>query len=278
MPTPNNVPADRPESGFSAEQPFLVRLEQYEGPLDALLDLVKRQEINILDIPITRITEQYLESLRRAETLNFELSAEFVLMASTLIHIKSKMLLPVTPTVDEEPEDPRDDLVRNLVEREKFLQAAQILKEKRVIEENVWTATTQESLAAESEEQDELQVTLFDLVKTFGDVLERLKNEPVVEFSQEQVSVADRIRFLRNLLVSQDGEVRVSEILERQTSPRAVIATFLALLEMVRAQAVTLRQADLFGEIVIRKHGRFDEALQSGELIPSASADLEYSV
>lgn len=257
---------------------FHVRLDQYEGPLDALLDLVKQQEINILDIPIVRITEQYLEALRQAQSLNVELSGEFVLMASTLIHIKSKTLLPTPPSLEEESEDPRDDLVQKLLEREKFLQAAQMLKEKRIIEENVWTGSADESLAPSDEEPAELQVTLFGLVKTFGEVLERLRNEPVVEFEQEPVSVSDRIRFLRDILLTADGDVQLSEILRQQASPRAVIATFLALLEMVRGQTVTVRQADLFGEIVIRKHTKFDEALDGEGQVPESDSDLEYSM
>lgn len=270
------LPTSKPSGAAPLDDRFHVRLDQYEGPLDALLDLVKKQEIDILDIPIVKITEQYLEALRQAESLNFELSGEFVLMASTLIHIKSKTLLPTPPSLEEEQEDPRDDLVQKLLEREKFLQAAQMLKEKRIIEENVWTARADESLAPSDEEPAELQVTLFDLVKTFGEVLERLRNEPVVEFEQEPVSVSDRIRFLRDILLTTDGDVQLSEILRQQASPRAVIATFLALLEMVRGQTVTVRQADLFGEIVIRKHTKFDDALDGEGLVPDS--DLEYSM
>ncbi len=267
-------------TGEEASDSFHVRLEQYEGPLDALLDLVKKQRLDILDIPIAQITEQYLASIRRTESLNFEMGAEFVLMASTLIHIKSKVLLPTAPIVDEEEgeEDPREDLVRRLLEREKFLQAAQMLKEKRVVEENVWTAGVQQSLATDDSEPAELQVSLFDLVKTFGDVLERLESQPVVELSHEAVTVGNRIRYLKNLLISEDGPVQVRQVLLRQRSPRAVIATFLALLEMVKAQAVTLRQQDLFGEILIEKHTMFDEAFRHGDLLVASDTELEYSL
>lgn len=271
------LPASGLRGDASPADRFHVRLDQYEGPLDALLDLVKKQEIDILDIPIVKITEQYLEALRHAESLNFELSGEFVLMAATLIHIKSKTLLPTPPSLEEEPEDPRDNLVQRLLEREKFLQAAQMLKEKRVVEENVWTARAEESLVPSDDEPTELQVTLFDLVKTFGDVLERLKNEPVVEFEQEPVSVSDQIRFLRDALLGAEGDIRLSDILRQQSSPRAVIATFLALLEMVRAQTVAVRQTDLFGEIVIHKHTKFDEVLEGEGQVPVSDSDLEYS-
>ena len=277
---PQATSGDGPGLHEETANSFQVRLEQYEGPLDALLDLVKKQRLDILDIPIARITEQYLASVRRAESLNFELSSEFVLMASTLIHIKSKMLLPATPTVaekEESEEDPREDLVRRLLEREKFLQAAQMLKEKRIVEENVWTAGVQQSLESDQSDPAELQVSLFDLVKTFGDVLERLESQPVVEFSQEAVTVGNRIRYLKNLLLSEDGPVQVRQVLLRQRSAGAVIATFLALLEMVKAQAVALRQDELFGEILIERHTMFDEAFRHGDLLPGSDSDLEYS-
>lgn len=260
-----------------SQETFVVNLEQYEGPLDALLELIKAQRIDILDIPVASLTEQYLESLRRAESLNVELNAEFVLMAATLVHIKSKMLLPTPPKVDEDaPEDPREDLVKLLLEREKFMQAAQMLGEKRVIEENVWTTAAADALA-DDDGETELQVSLFDLVQTFGEVLERLENQPVVEMPEESVSVASRIRFLKNLLQSDDQPVRLRDVLLRQPAPRAVIATFLALLEMVKAQAIEIRQNKLFGEVVIRKHANFDQAFRSGELLPASDSELEYS-
>lgn len=269
---------DHEYGGTPESNSFQVRLEQYEGPLDALLELIKKQRIDILDIPIARITEQYLQAIRRAESLNFEVSAEFVLMAATLIHIKSKMLLPMPPkTEGEEQPDPREDLVKRLLEREKFLQAAQMLKQKRVIEENVWAAGASD-VPADPAEPTELQVSLFDLVQTFGDVLERLQNQPVVEMEQEPVSVANRIRYMKNLLLSGDGPIFVRQIFLRQRTPRAIVATFLAVLEMVKAQAIELRQDELFGEIVIQKHAMFDEAFRDGELLPASDTELEYSL
>ena len=260
----------------ASRETFVVNLDQYEGPLDALLDLIKAQQLDILDIPVARLTEQYLESLQRAEALNVELNAEFVLMAATLVHIKSKMLLPTPPTVDDDaPADPREDLVKLLLEREKFVQAAQMLGEKRVLEENVWTAAA-DALADDGGDA-ELQVSLHDLVQTFGEVLERLESQPVVEMPEESVSVASRILFLKNLLQSDDQPVRLRDVLLRQRVPRAVIATFLALLEMVKAQAIEIRQAQIFGDVVIRKHANFDQSFRSGELLPASDSELEYS-
>ncbi len=256
---------------------FLIKLEDYEGPLDALLDLIKKQKLNILDIPTARITEQYLESLRAAEKVDIELSADFVMMAATLIHIKSKTLLPVTPTVEALPEeDPREDLVRRLLERDKFLRAAQMLREKRVIEENLWTIRTRDSVAESDDGPAELEVSVFDLVKTFSDVLERLKNEPVVELEQETVSVASRIQFLKQLLLTKDGSISLHDALRGQRTARALVATFLALLEMVKARAIQLTQEQVFGEILIHKHDGFDQAFQVGALFDTSDSQMEY--
>ena len=141
---------------------------------------------------------------------------------------------------------------------------------------NVWTTAAADALA-DDDGETELQVSLFDLVQTFGEVLERLENQPVVEMPEESVSVASRIRFLKNLLQSDDQPVRLRDVLLRQRAPRAVIATFLALLEMVKAQAIEIRQNKLFGEVVIRKHANFDQAFRSGELLPASDSELEYS-
>ena len=162
-------------------RPLRVHVEKYDGPLDLLLDLIRSQKINIYDIPIAQITAQYLDYLRQAEDLNIDLGGEFVFMAATLIHIKSKMLLPKDPSVpEEEQEDPRDELVQRLLEHEKFLQAAQMLREKRVVEENVWSNPPLQAFLDE-EEDPGFAVTVFDLVKTFEKVLERYKNRPTYQ-------------------------------------------------------------------------------------------------
>ncbi len=245
--------------------------------MDVLLDLVKKQRLDILELPIAKITEQYLDSIRRAEALDFEIGAEFLMMAATLIHIKSKALLPTPPHVEEESEeDLREDLVQRLFERERFLQAAQMLQEKRVVEESVWTAGVRESDPGEGDDSRQLEVSLIDLVRTFSDVLERIRNEPTVEMDRETESVASRIRYLRNLLKASEGPLPIRDILLNQRTARSVVATFLALLEMVKAQAVELKQQETFGEIVIRKHALFDQAFQAEELLPSSDSELEH--
>ena len=248
-----------------APSPLDVHLDQFDGPLDLLLSLIRSQKIDIYDIPIAKITEQYLDYLRQAEELNIDLGGEFVFTAATLIHIKSRLLLPKDPLLREgEEDDPRQDLVEQLLEHEKFVQAAQMLREKRLVEENVWSNPPIHAFLDEGEEPD-LAVDLFDLVKTFDTVLERAKQRPTYEVTAEEVSVASRIQFLKNLLLSEDGPVSLRDVFERQPSVRALIATFLAVLELVRMRAIMLRQKRLFDEIIIRKHKMFDAVFTQEE-------------
>jgi segregation and condensation protein A len=261
-------------SEHGGTSPLRFQVEKYEGPLDLLLDLIRSQKINIYDIPIAQITAQYLEYLRHAEDLNIDLGGDFVFMAATLIHIKSRMLLPKDPTLSgEEQEDPRDELVHRLLEHEKFLQAAQLLREKRVVEESVWSNPPLQAFLDE-EEDPGLAVTVFDLVKTFEKVLERYKNRPTYEVGAADVSVRSRIEYLRNRLLGEDGPLSLLDIFERQPNRRSLLATFLAVLEMVRMQAIVLRQAQAFGEIQIRKHKMFDVVFSTEE--PLMAAEGEY--
>lgn len=241
--------------------PLNFHLEQYEGPLDLLLDLIRKQEINIQDIPIATITSQYLEYMKKATALDIELSSDFVYMAATLIHIKSKMLLPRDPELDkhEAEEDPRKELVNQLLEHERFKNAAEMLQQKRVIEEAVWSNPQIEQFISEDEGPG-LSVTIFDLVQTFQTILERVKNRPQYEIGKESVSVPDMIRYLRNQLTNLRREsLSATELFEKQRSPRAVICLFLAILELVKRQAVELTQGEAFGDIGLKRGSGFDE-------------------
>jgi segregation and condensation protein A len=241
--------------------PLNFHLEQYDGPLDLLLDLIRKQEINVYDIPIARITEQYLDYMNHAAEMNIELSAEFVYMAATLIHIKSRTLLPRDPELDAiEPEaDPRKELVDRLLEHERFKSAAEMLHQKRVVEEAVWS-NPQMALFREEIGDPGLAVTLFDLVKTFQEVLERAKNRPLYEVSGEDVSVPDMIRYLRQVFSGENSTIPARDLFERQTSRRAMICLFLAVLELVKVQAIGLAQDDSFGEIALKRLKGFEEA------------------
>lgn len=244
--------------------PLNFHLEHYDGPLDLLLDLIRKQEINIYDIPIAQITTQYLEFMQKALEMDVELSAEFIYMAATLIQIKSKVLLPRDPALQEiEPEDdPRKELVNQLLEHERFKSAAEMLHQKRVVEEAVWSNPQIEQFRAEDDGTPGLAVTLHDLVKTFQSVLERAKNRPVYEIENEDVSVPDMIRYVRTVFEneSRQGVLSVRELFERQRSRRAMICLFLALLELVKLQAVGLTQADAFGEIGLKRLKGFEAA------------------
>ena len=274
IPGPDEQPPAQVPESTEDRASFDVKLEQYAGPLDLLLDLIRKQKINIQDIPIAKITNQYLEYLRNAKELNIDLGGEFVFMAASLIQIKSKMLLPHDPTLPEaEQEDPREQLVQQLLEHEKFVQAAQMLQQKRLVEENVWSNPP---LGAFLDEADEpgLAVSVFDLVNTFQGVLERAKNRPRFDVPGGDVSVQSRIEYLKNLLRGEDKPVLLREVFERQPSRRAMMATLLAVLEMVRMQAIVLRQDELFGEIVARKHKMFDVVFSSDE--PLLAVEAEY--
>ncbi len=240
--------------------PYKITIPMYEGPLDLLLDLIKKQEMNIHDIQIALITSQYLDYLHKLEELNVDVSAEFIYMAATLIYIKSKMLLPPDPLGSEEEQaaDPRAELVQRLVEHEKFKNAAQLLYQKQQIEENVWSKPDK-SLYHDEGTEGELVVSLVDLVKVFQQVLERRKEVSRIELQHEQFSVAQMIAQLRaQILASEDNTVNLVRFFEACASRHAMIVAFLAVLEMVKLQAIAMVQEKMFGEILLKKSRAFD--------------------
>src|SRR5881275_1496202 len=240
--------------------PYKINIPLYEGPLDLLLDLIKKQEMNIHDIQISKITSQYLEYLHKLEELNVDVSADFIYMAATLIYIKSKMLLPPDPlgSPEEQSGDPRAELVQRLVEHEKFKNAAQLLYQKQQIEENVWSKPDK-SLYNDEGTEGELIVSLVDLVKVFQQVLERRKEVSRTELRHEQFTVAQMIAALRTqIIASADNSVNLIHFFEACPSRHAMIVAFLAVLEMVKLQAVALAQEKMFGEILVRKGKAFD--------------------
>ena len=200
-------------------------------------------------------------------------------MAATLIHIKSKMLLPRDPALEpdkDNQEDPRQELVDRLLEHERFKNAAEMLQQKRMIEENVWSNPQLGAFVSE-EDDPGMVTTLFDLVKAFGELLERARTRPTYEVESTDITVADMIHYLRErfLEAGVDQPVFILRIFEQQRSRRAMIALFLAVLEMVRMQAVVLAQKDLFGEIALQRHPNFDAVFASGE--PIAAIEKDYT-
>ncbi|MBA3913165.1 MAG: segregation/condensation protein A [Acidobacteriales bacterium] len=245
--------------------PFAVTVEDvYEGPLDLLLDLVRKQDIDIYDIPISQITAQYLAYVERLRELDVNVAAEFIYMAAVLIHIKSKMLLPRDPLAPADaPEDPRTELVNRLIEHEKFKSAAQMLMQKQQIEDAVLSnPAMRDFIEAEGTEPD-IAAEVIDLVKTFQQILDRARSRPMIQVDEESVTVGQMLDYLRRRLGLEGRPVRLTNLLRVTTSRQALVCMFLALLEMVRLQAIQVRQDHTFGDILIRKHTGF-EALTEG--------------
>jgi len=234
----------------------------YEGPLDLLLDLIRKQHIDIYDIPIARITAQYLVYVKKLRELDVNVAAEFIYMAAVLIHIKSKMLLPRDPAAaSEADDDPRSELVNRLLEHEKFKSAAQMLLQKQQLEDAVWSnPAIREFMEAEGAEP-EIAAEIIDLVKTFQQVLDRARNRPLIEVNEETVTVGQMIAYLQRRLTLEDRPLRLKQLLRNIQSRQALVCMFLALLEMVRLQAIQLRQDRLFGEILLRKHVGFEAVM-----------------
>ena len=262
-----------------SSSPLNFHLDQYDGPLDLLLDLIRKQQIDIRDIPIATITSQYLAYLDQAREMDLDIGAEFVFMAATLIHIKSRLLLPVDPALQKEgetAEDPREELVQRLLEHQRFKDAAEMLQQKRIIEENVWSNPQMKHFISEAGDADDpgLAVSLFDLIKAFGEVLERVKTRPVYEVQDEEISIGDMVQHVRSLLdaTNKDTPLFILRVMEQQRSRRAMICLFLAVLEMVKSQSVVILQPDLFGEIALAKGERFAEA----EAQPPDTIEEEY--
>ncbi len=251
--------------------PYRVNLPVYEGPLDLLLDLIRKQEMDIHNIPIAKVTEQYLDYLHQLEKLDIDVSADFIYEAATLIHIKSKMLLPPDPLAGPDgQEDPRDELVHCLLEHEKFKNAAQLLYQKQHIEDHMWSHPDRTLYAGDAVE-GELVVSLVDLVKVFSQVLERRKEVTKFELHHETVTIAQMMDRLRQRLVSTEDPISLIEFFETCETRNAMIVGLLAVLEMVRMQAILLVQSELFADIRLRKHRMFD-AVFAG---PDAMSQIE---
>jgi segregation and condensation protein A len=254
--------ADTKQRGEENDFPFSVSVgDVYEGPLDLLLDLIRKQDIDIYDIPIARITAQYLAYVEKLKELDVNVAAEFIYMAAVLIHIKSKMLLPRDPLAPAGEEDPRSELVNRLLEHEKFKSAAQMLLQKQQIEDAVLSnPALKEFIDAEGTEP-EMAADIIDLVKTFQQILDRARTRPMIQVDEETVTVGQMIDYLRRRLALEDRPIRLKQLLRNVNSQQALVCMFLALLEMVRLQAVQLRQDRLFGEILLRKHTGFEAVM-----------------
>jgi len=257
------VASAKPGKNEASDFPFAIALGKiYEGPLDLLLDLIRKQDIDIYDIPIAKITAQYLAYVERMRELDVNVASEFIYMAAVLIHIKSKMLLPRDPLAPAEAEeDPRNELVNRLLEHEKFKSAAQMLLQKQQIEDGVLSnPAIREFMDAEGTEP-EIAAEVIDLVKTFQQVLERARSRPILEVDEETVTVGQMIQYLHRRLSLEDRPIRLKQMLRSIESRAALVCMFLALLELVRLQAIQVRQEHVFGEVLVRRHTHFEEVM-----------------
>ena len=230
---------------------YQVKLEIFEGPLDLLLHLIKKNEVEVYDIPVARITEQYLEYVHLMSDMNLDVAGEYLVMAATLTHIKSRMLLPPSETDAEDPdEDPRDDLVQQLVEYQRYREAALALGDRPVLARDVFRRDPE---VPERDDGDGVRlrdVSLADLLEAFRDVLERSLRESFHEIITEEISVAECVDvIIRRLTI--DGPLRFRDLFAGAPSRRRLVATFLALLELVKAQAIRARQDEELGEIML---------------------------
>src|SRR4051812_44252145 len=274
--TSKPVPVDKPAVKPSAKakkaeeeadfSPFSVMVSQvYDGPLDLLLDLIRKQDIDIYDIPIARITAQFLAYVNQLKASDVDVAGEFIYTASLLIHIKSKMLLPRAPSgQDDAAEAPRRELVERLLEHERFKNAAQMLYEKQMLEAASWTNPGIREFKDDVNAEPEIAADTTDLVRIFRDILERARTRPLFNVQEDSVTVGQMIQFLGRRMMLEDKPISLRKLLSHTRSERALVAMFLALLELVRLQAVLLRQDRAFSEIFVKKSTGFDAVMNDG--------------
>jgi len=226
-----------------------IKLGQFAGPLDLLLFLIRQEQANIFDIPVAKITDEYLKYIRLMKSLDIAVAADFLVMAATLIEIKSKMLLPRDPSeaVDEEFDDPRKELVDRLLEYEKFKSAAQMLYEKTTVEQAVFQRGKIESDDANAE----INASVFDVITVFQKILARHRDEVKMEIAREEISLSDMIKTLKRRIF-EEMEVNILAFFEEMQNKRELVTAFIAVLEIVRTESVKLTQKKTFGEIILK--------------------------
>jgi segregation and condensation protein A len=234
-----------------------ITLPLYEGPLDLLLDMIRKQKLDIYDIPIATVTKQYLEYLHLIQDMDVDVASEFLVIAAQLIYIKSRMLLPPDPdAVDEDAEDPRAELVRRLLEYEKFKNAAQMLYQREMVENASWN-NAGEVPFAEDEVESQVTVGLFDLLTAFRDIIERAKQRPLMQVDREEFSIEQMMGYLFDQINTR-GPVTLNEILPEIFTRRGLIVAFLAMLELTRLKAIFLSQEVACGEITIQGNPNYE--------------------
>ena len=248
-----NVAGARPEivsEGGEGGEELKLYLGEFAGPLDLLLYLIRQEQVDIYDIPIARITDEYLRYLRLMQDMDIAVASEFLVMAAQLIEIKSKMLLPPDPVADAaqaEGEDPRNELIKQLLEHQKFKAAAQMLWSRSTVEQAVYVRAPIETDKA----NPEVSADVFDLLKVFQEILARKKQEVMLEIERDEITMTEMLERLRNMILSA-GELNLRHFFERAGTRRELVLAFLSVLEIVRASEIVLVQEKTFGDIVAR--------------------------
>ncbi len=253
-----------PDETFESQLDAIrIKLQSFEGPLDLLVHLIRKNKVDVYDIPIALITRQYLDYLDLMQELNLDVASEFLVMAATLIHIKSRLLLPRPETAAgeiTEEEDPRDALVRRLLEHERFKAAAELLHERETLRSAQWTRPDAHVEAIAGDEYEpEFEVDLFSLLAAFKTVLERARERPPVPLPPEQISIEARIEQLLERLSETDA-CGFEDLFQDVATRPDMIVTFLALLEMIRLKLVRVFQSAQMGAIRIYKRARPQDA------------------
>ncbi|MFA4842882.1 MAG: segregation/condensation protein A [Candidatus Omnitrophota bacterium] len=231
---------------------YKVKLALFEGPLDLLLYLVKKDHLNIYDIPIAQVTEQYLSYIDLMQLLDLNIAGEFLVMAATLMQIKSKMLLPAEEgEILEEQEDPREDLVKRLLEYEKFKEIAAQLREKEVSQQEVFKRPKElERQEANAETEVYFEASIFDLISAFSKALEDVPKEVFYSIVKEEFTIEEKVHQILHLLLA-DSCVTLSVLFSKAKNKLDIIVTFLAILELIRMKEIVARQKELFADIEI---------------------------
>jgi segregation and condensation protein A len=228
-----------------------IVMGEFEGPLDLLLHLIRQEQVSIYDIPVARIADEYLRYLKLMKNMDIAVAGDFLVMAATLIELKTKMLLPRDPfAAAEEVEDPRKELVDQLLEYQKYKAAAQMLWSRATVERAIFKRAELET----DKNNPEVVVGLFDLLKVFQEILARHKEEVMMEIEREEISMAEMLERLRNMVMSA-GELNLRVFFERARSRRELVVAFLSVLELVRTTEIKLIQRETFGDIIAQTSG-----------------------
>jgi segregation and condensation protein A len=240
------------EYNKAAADGFPVKLDGFEGPLDLLLYLIRNQEVDIYDIPIARITEQYLQYLNMMKLLNLEIAGEYLLMAATLIRIKARLLMPRHAEIEGEEEDPREELIVALLEYKKFKEASEDMLRMELKERQIHTREDFSYLEPEVIETFTIEATLYDLVRAFHDIMQQSAAVAKHEVTNFDISIEDQVDYVLGVLTTCE-RITLRELVKRDQRRLYYVVTFLALLELVKLQRISLRQHEAFGEIHVKR-------------------------